>query len=446
MYNKIIEELNGKNIAILGFGREGKSSYKFITKHCQDVKLTIIDGMDIRESFAKEFPQGQVSFVVGENYLDNLGIYDLIIKTPGITLKDTDISTFEDKISSQLELFLKYYHQNAIGITGTKGKSTTTSLIYEIIKNQKANTFLMGNIGIPVFDQIEEYSEDSTLVVEISSHQLEYLNYSPHIAIILNLFEDHLDKAGTLEHYHNIKMRMFENQLEGDYALYFYDNLALREKVEKLNYPGNIYALSLLEKKDIYCEGGKYFFGDEEIYDASEKRLILGEHNVLNIVFALSVAKILSLNNEQALKVVAQFKPVEYRNEFVGKYDEINFYVDTLATIPQATIASLKALGNVETLIFGGMDRGIDYSLLIEYFNSSNIKNYICMPTTGDKIGPSIEKGNIYYIASLKDAVVKAKEITSENGICLLSPAAASYEFFKDYKEKAEAFKTYIKE
>lgn len=446
MYENIARELNGKKIAILGFGREGKSSYRFIVNHCTNVDLTIIDGADIRESFTKEFPEGNVSFVIGANYLDNLSVYDMIIKTPGISLKDIDISAFKSKIKSQLELFLKYYGQQAIAITGTKGKSTTTSLIYEMILAQKANTFLMGNIGIPVFDKIEEYDESSTLVVEISSHQLEYLDYSSHIGVILNLFEDHLDKAGTLENYHNIKMKLFKNQKEGDYGLYFYDNEVLKNKVSELNYPGHLYAFSLKEKTDIYKEGDKYFFMGEEIYDSSASRLLLGEHNTINIVLALAVVKILGLDNELARNTAASFKPVEYRNEFVGKYDGINFYVDTLATIPEATIASLKALKTTETIIFGGMDRGIDYSSLIEYFNNSSITNFICMPSTGQKIGKEIKRGNVYFIESLKDAVVKAKEIGSAGSICLLSPAAASYEFYKDYKEKAEAFKKYIKE
>lgn len=444
MYKGIINELNGKNIAILGFGREGQSSYKFIKKHCKDYKISILDLADIRDNFKEKYPMDKVDFVIGSTYLDNLSIYDLIIKTPGVSLKDIDISNFEDRISSQLELFFKYYGQNAIAITGTKGKSTTASLIYEVIKEQKANSFLMGNIGIPVFDQIEEYDENSSLVVEVSSHQAEFLNYSAHIALILNLFEDHLDKAGTLEHYHEIKMRLFKKQKKDDLAFYFYDNDALKVKVEKAELKTNFYALSLDEKQDIYKEDNKYYFKDKEIYDEADARELLGKHNVINIVFALAVCEALGFDNKKARRAVSKFKTIEYRNEKIGEVNGVSYYVDTLATIPEATIASIDALKSVETLIFGGLDRGIDYSSLIEYFNQSEIKNYIAMPATGNKIAKEIKAANIYYIEDLEDAVNKAHEITNPGSICLLSPAAASYEYYKNYKEKAEAYKTFV--
>jgi UDP-N-acetylmuramoylalanine--D-glutamate ligase len=156
MYYKIIKKLNNKHIAILGYGREGKSTYRFIKKYCKDTKVTIIDYKDIRNDFYDEFSD-EVNFITGEDYLNNLGKYDLIIKTPGISLKDIDISTFKNKISSQVELLLEVYKDNCIGITGTKGKSTTSSLIYQILKDQGKDTYLVGNIGEPVFDNIEDY-------------------------------------------------------------------------------------------------------------------------------------------------------------------------------------------------------------------------------------------------------------------------------------------------
>ena len=199
MYNQIIDKLRDKNIAILGFGKEGKSTYNFIRRYLSNQKIIIIDKKEL------VLDDNNVNIISGDNYLDNLGIYDFIIKSPGITLKDIDITNFKDRITSQLELVLEVYRNNIIGITGTKGKSTTTSLIYEIISKQKDNVFILGNIGIPLLDQVEEYNENSTLVIEMSSDQLEFVHNSPHISIILNLFEDHLDHAGTIEHYHDSK-------------------------------------------------------------------------------------------------------------------------------------------------------------------------------------------------------------------------------------------------
>ena len=201
MYRKIINKLKDKKIAILGFGREGKSTYKFIRKYLPEKELTILDINEIN------ITDQYTNVITGKTYLKNLDIYDFIIKTPGISLKDIKDSNILNKITSQLELLLEVYKDNVIGITGTKGKSTTSSLLYEVIKKQKESVYLLGNIGTPVFDNIEEYNKDTILVVEMSSHQLEYIKVSPHIAIILNLFEDHLDHAGTLEHYHANKMK-----------------------------------------------------------------------------------------------------------------------------------------------------------------------------------------------------------------------------------------------
>ena len=211
MYKKIIEFLKDKKIAILGFGMEGKSTYLFIRKYLSDKELTIIDKNNVME-YSKELLENDrnLDIIYGDNYLNNLEIYDIIIKSPGISFKDIDTSLILDKIYSQLELLLMVNAKNVIGITGTKGKSTTSTLIYNVLKEQNKDVILAGNIGIPVLDEIENYKEDTIIVVEMSSHQLEFVAHSPHIGIILNLYEDHLDHAGSVSHYHNIKMHMFD--------------------------------------------------------------------------------------------------------------------------------------------------------------------------------------------------------------------------------------------
>lgn len=444
MYYKIIEKLNNKHIAILGYGREGKSTYRFIKKYCENTKVTIIDYKDIRNDFYDEFSD-EVEFITGEDYLNNLEKYDLIIKTPGISLKDIDISTFKDKISSQVELLLEVYKNNCIGITGTKGKSTTSSLIYKILKDQGRDAYLVGNIGEPVFDNIENYKEETTIVIELSSHQLEFLNVSPHIGLVLNLFEDHLDHAGSLYHYHQIKLNMFRNQNSDDVGIYNFDNEYLKKYISEEKFNSKLLGVSLKEKKDTYKENEIIYFQNKVLYDINTPRLLLGEHNTTNIIFSLIVADTMNLDLNKAVQSISTFKPLDYRLQCVGNYNDINFYVDTLATIPEATIQSIETLNNVDTLIFGGMDRGIDYKEFINYLNNSSINNLICMPSTGYKIGKEIINKNVYYISDLEEAVKKAKEVTSKEKICLLSPAASSYEYFKNYAEKAEAFIKYVK-
>ena len=445
MYNQIVEKLRDKNIAILGFGKEGKSTYNFIRRYLKNQNLTIIDRKE--QTIEDEF----VNIISGDNYLDNLDNYDLIIKSPGITLKDIDITNFKDRITSQLELVLEVYRKNIIGITGTKGKSTTTSLIYEVISKQKDNVFILGNIGIPLLDQVEEYNEDSTLVIEMSSDQLEFVHNSPHIGIVLNLFEDHLDHAGTIEHYHDSKMNMFKYQTEDDYCIYSDDNEYLHERMKSDIYKGQRYNIRF-DNNNITVNSTRII--DKEIYLNNKllyidtKRELIGDHNLKNIMFALTVTKILNLDLVKAKEAIDSFKGLKYRMEKIGTFDDITYYNDTIATIPDATINAIEAIKNVDTLIFGGMDRGIDYTKLIKFLKESNITNLVCMPTTGTKIGNILENETnkkIFYTNSLEEAHRFAKENTKKGYSCLLSPAASSYEFFKNFEEKGQVFENIVR-
>ena len=442
MYRKIIEKINNKRIAILGFGREGKSTYKFIRKYLPNMRLSILDKNSI------DLEDDLVDKIVGDNYLDNLNDYDLIIKSPGISLKDIDISFFRDKITSQLELLLEVFRNNIIGITGTKGKSTTSSLIYEVIRNQKDNVFLIGNIGIPVLDDIEKYNEESILVIEMSSHQLEFIKLSPHIGIILNLYEDHLDHDGTIEKYHMNKMNIFKYQSESDYSIYSDDNKYLNEYMKNDIYKGIKYTVRF-DNEDIgnnTCRLiDKDVLIDNEVVYHDDDRIILGDSNLKNIMFVLTVCKILNLDYDKAKKVISTFKGLKYRMEYIGKYHNINYYNDTIATIPEATINAINSIDEVDTLIIGGLNRGISYDEFIKFLNNSNISNIICMPETGYLIGKMIENKNVLYADSLDEAVSLSVQYTSPNKSCLLSPAAASYNSFKNFEEKGQYFENLVK-
>ncbi len=447
MYSeKIIEKLKDKNIAILGFGREGKSTYNFIRKHLPEKHLTIIDKANIT------CDDNLVTLVTGDDYLNDLGKYDLIIKTPGISLKDIDYSSFKDSITSQLELLLEVDRENIIGITGTKGKSTTTTLMYEVLRNQRDNVYLLGNIGIPVLDKIEEYNEESLLVIEMSSHQLEFIKHSPHIAVILNLFQDHLDHAGSLDHYHNNKMNIFKYQTNKDYAIYSDDNLYLNNKMKEFDIKSNKYNVRFdmdnVFGNSVRTDGKHIYINGEDVYTDGDRKLI-GEHNLKNIMFVLTISKILGLDLDKARSVILNFAGLKYRMEYLGKYHDIKYYSDTIATIPDATENAVKAIKDVDTLIFGGLDRGIDYTGFIELLKNSSINNLICMPSTGTKIGHILEEvcdKNIKYADTLEEANRLAILYTKKGMSCLLSPSAASYEYFKNFEEKGDAFEKIVKE
>ena len=451
MLNNLLRYLDDKKILILGFGKEGVSTYKFIRKHFPDKKIYISDKKTTNEEIIKKDINVNINF--GDNYLDNLKDFDIIMKSPGISFVNINIDSFKDKIKSELELFLEYMDVKTIGVTGSKGKSTTSSLIYEILKKEKKETLLLGNIGIPVFDLIDDITKDTIVVLEMSSHQLEYMNVSPNISILLNIYEEHLDHYKSLKEYAEAKINIGRFQNKDDYFIYNVDNKIIKECINEIedsshikyevSFEGNI---SNNNSNKVYIKDNYIYINEEKIYNINEKRNLIGDHNLNNIMFVLTVSKILNLNMENVKETISNFKGLEHRMEYVGKYDDIIFYNDSIATIPEATINSIKGLKNVDTLIFGGMDRGISYDEFIDFLNTGVINNLICMPDTGYKIADKLKcSSNIYKVETLEEAVELSKKVTKKNKICLLSPAAASYGFFKNFVEKGNIYKELVK-
>lgn len=447
MINDLIKYLENKKILVLGFGREGQSTYKFIRKYLKDQSLVISDRREIiKEDYEFLDNDNNVEITTGENYLDDLKKYDIIIKSPGIPLIDIQDAETIKKITSQLELLLEFLNIRTIGITGTKGKSTTSSLMYQVLKNQGIETMLLGNIGKPVFDYIDSFKENMTLVLEMSSHQLEYMDKSPNIAILLNVYEEHLDHYESFEKYVEAKCNIYKFQKATDYLLYNFDNETLK-KVVKEN-KSKIYKVGLVNKEqsNIYIKNNQVYFENEAIYDITQKRKLLGDYNLNNIMFVLAVSKILNLDMAKAIKTINEFKTLEHRLEFVGKYNDILYYDNSIATIPVATMEAVKTLEHVNTLIIGGMDRGIDYNEFINFLNNSNIEHIICMPKTGHDMAKKLKPEKVYIVENMEEAVGTAKKVTKKEMICLLSPASASYGFFKNFEEKGDLYKKLVRE
>ncbi len=448
--DKVMDFLTGKKVAILGFGKEGKSTFNYIRKHNPNFRLFVLDRNEnlIEEN---EFLRGDILTKVytGYSYLDTLKNYDVIIKTPGISLVNVDTSRYEDKITSQIEIVLECFRDQIIGITGTKGKSTTSSVLYKVFKDQNVDTLLLGNIGTPVFDYLDDIKYNTKVIIEMSSHQLEYIKTSPHIGIILNLFEDHLDHSGSIEHYYESKMKMFEYQSRIDYSIYCEDNQALDNLVRSKKRDSQLirykFATGKQDYNTIYCDGNYIYCKNKPVYDVNSDRKLIGNHNLSNIMAIFAVVNLLGLNNKEAGKSIDEFVPLEHRLELVGMYDGVTYYNDSIATIPNATINAIESLGIVNTLIFGGMDRGIHYEEFVEYLKNCNIENLICMPDTGYKIGAQILNKNVYKAENLEQAVNIAKQVTKKGMICLLSPAASSYNQFKNFEEKGKCYKELVR-
>lgn len=433
MIENIIEDLSAKKVVILGFGLEGKSTYSFIRRH-SDMPLVIADKNKSILSDEKLKKDNNLSFICGDDYLEKLNEFDIIIKSPGIFLEDESL---REKITSQLNLILKYNKKNVIGVTGTKGKSTTSSLIYEAIKATGNDVFLLGNIGKPILDQIENMNEKTFLVIECSAHQLQFVNYSPSISVILNLLEDHLDFFKTVENYHKMKLNIFKYQSREDVAIY------LSECKNISNYLTDEF-LSKKVALDFHDTYGTYL---EKKYEIPEMKII-GENNKKNALIALAVCDCLNLDLEKAKSGLSEFNGLEHRMEFVGKYDDVLYYNDMIATIPEATISAVLSIKIVDTLIIGGMDRGINYDILVDFLNKDNVGNLICMPTTGHKIAKLLKediKTNVYLVNDLEEAVQIAKKVTKKDKACLISPAASSYEYYKNFQEKGKHFKELVK-
>ncbi|MBE6835720.1 MAG: UDP-N-acetylmuramoyl-L-alanine--D-glutamate ligase [Ruminococcaceae bacterium] len=424
MFPEIIEYLKDKDLLLLGFGREGRSTLEYIRKYLPDKKLTLADKNPV------SLDDKNVETVIGECYLDSINDYDLVIKSPGISLRDVEIED-RSKITCQVDLFLKFAPCRKIGITGSKGKTTTSTLTYMMLKEAGVDTVLIGNIGIPVFECIEKVNENTVAVIEMSSHQLEFCSASPEVAVFTNIFEEHLDHyKGGFTGYVNAKTNIARFQSEKDLFVYG----------EKSDIP-------LFVKLD-GVKSEKMPVSDETFDLPFENEHLLGSHNRTDVCYAYAAARRFGVTRENAVAAANSFKGIEHRMEKVGEFGGIIFYNDCIATIPFAVMNAVHALKKVGTLIIGGKDRGLDYSEFVESLYNEGIDNIICMPDTGYSIGKRLEerqaKSNIIYAENMEKAVSLAFENTKKGKICLLSPAASSYNVYKNFEEKGRHYKSLI--
>ena len=406
MKMKIIDFLKDKKIAILGFGREGKSSYQFIRKYLPDKHLAVHDKAFI------EINDKNVKIVCGENYLQNLNDYDILLKTPAISLAQLNYYIHSEKISSQTALFLKYYGNQIIGITGTKGKSTTASLIYHILNKSGKKTELAGNIGIPFFDIIDNIDNQTLVVAELSAHQLEFVYDAPHIAVLLNLYQEHLDHFNSFSSYMEAKLNITKYQNEMDILVYNQDNVQITKQLAQHGFT-----------REYYPYSGK-----------------------IKYQAALTTCKLLRISDKEIETALASFIPLEHRQEFVGEKHGIRFFNDSIATVPEATIYALQNLGDVNTLLLGGFDRGIDYAILYEYLDKNPVENVVFMGPAGKRIKTEWESTkplNFNWLVEddMQEIISFAIKNTQKGTICLLSPAAASYDQYTNFEARGKKFK-----
>lgn len=439
---KFIQELKNKKILLVGFAREGISSLNFLRRHFPKSKIGIFDQKKLSDLDQKaqkliKKDKNLTLFLAQKDFgeLKNIAKdFDFIIKSAGIPNKLLPLG-IENKLTTQTAIFFDNFSGPIVGITGTKGKSTTSSLIYQIIKTSGKKTILLGNIGAPCLDYLEKIDKSTICVFEISSHQLSTLTKSPSISVILNIYPEHLDYYPNIESYIEAKANITKFQTPKDFLIYNNDDNHVRKIAAKSR-------AKRISFNQITAEKIKW------------KTNLEGPANKLNILAASLVGKILKIKPSITKKAIANFKPLPHRLEKVGEYKGITFYNDSLSTIPEATVSALQSLGSkIETLIAGGFDRGIDFKPAARAIIKSKIKNLILFPTTGKKIwqeilknAPKAEKKYQYlFTAKMKDAVQFSYDHTKAGKICLLSSASPSFGVFKDYADRGNQFKKWVR-
>ncbi|MBO4310653.1 MAG: UDP-N-acetylmuramoyl-L-alanine--D-glutamate ligase [Lachnospiraceae bacterium] len=393
----IVDKFESKSVLIWGYGIEGKSTEAFLKKHCKPYMVEIFEG--------------KAEDLISEGY-------DFIIKSPGIPGDYPD-----ERFTSQTELFLEEFRDRTIGITGTKGKSTTTSMLYKVLTNLITNrVVLVGNIGIPCLDYYEEMASDSQAiaVMEMSAHQLNSVHVSPHFAVFLNLYEEHLDYYKTFEKYALAKMNIAKFQMPGD-------KVFVGESVPRLNTRSLEYRIPEFEEKR---------------YDLK----ILGQHNQWNAEFVKKVCvSALKLNEEDTIHEIEKFEGLPHRLEFIGNVNGIDYYDDSISTIPLACVNACKSIPNIKIAIIGGMDRGIGYEELIKFIKESKDIIFLCAYATGARIYEEAGRPfNCKQVKDIDEALDVVMKYADSGDAVVLSPAAASYGYFKNFAERGEYFKKKI--
>ena len=443
-----------KKIAILGLGMEGKDLVRFFLQ--KGATITVFDKKSEAELDLSGIDKAVITLSTGNAYLDKgLEGFDYVFRSPGVYRYIPEILKAESRgvaISSAIKLFFELCPAKIIGVTGTKGKGTTSSLIYEILKSAGRDVYLAGNIGVPYLELLPKLTKESFVVLELSSFQLIDMESSPQIAVVLNITQDHLDWHKDLDEYIDAKKNIVKHQKDNDFAIISADykvpeSFSSLTKAEVLYFSRNKKV-----KGSFSSDGNVYLSTDKEILLGGAKDLLLrGEHNLENVTAAAAVGGVLDISPQAIWKAVSSFKGLEHRLELVGRAKGISFYNDSFATGPQPTIAAVKSFSEPLTVILGGSEKGLDYKDLGEEISKAeNLVSVILIGQVGPKIKEALQKaeygGKLIDMgrASMDEIIGEAVLNTPQGGVILLSPAAASFDMFKDYKDRGKKFKSAV--
>ncbi|MBU0879999.1 MAG: UDP-N-acetylmuramoyl-L-alanine--D-glutamate ligase [Patescibacteria group bacterium] len=435
-----LKKLYNKKIALLGLGIENYALVKYVLDKKINCEITICDARNEKELNEKykelNKKNKKINWQLGKNYNRNLEKFDILFRSPGWPIKQVKSLKLKVKscLTSPMQLFFEICPtKNIIGVTGTKGKGTTASLIYEILKTAGKKVWLGGNIGVAPFDFFNKIKKTDWVVLELSSFQLEDMTISPHISVITNFYSEHLAPADpnnpnyhkSLKDYYSAKLNIIKWQKKEDKAIVNY-------KLRIANYELNT------KCKIIYFEKSEL------------QSKLIGEHNKENIMAAVEVAKIIKIKQEVIKKAVANFKGLPHRIELVKNARGVKYYDDSFATMPDSTIIALKSFDQPIIILLGGADKGANFKQLAKEIKKK-CKFVILLDGTATQrikkelINSGFSKEKIKTFSNINQAVKEAFKIAVANDIVLLSTACASFGMFKNYKERGDLFKQAVK-
>lgn len=438
--------IKDKKILILGMARSGISVAKLLSKYNNEILITDLKEQD--EEVLKELNDLNIKVIITseqDKLIDDT--YDYIIKNPAIKKDNKAVvkaKSLNIPVINEIEVSYGFLPNDVkiIAITGSNGKTTTTTITYELLKYTNNRVHIGGNIGIPLSSFVEEIKSNDILVLEISDHQLcDMYNFKANITALTNLSEVHIDFHDTYENYKNVKKKIFNNQTENDFTILNKDNSDVLELTKDIK-PKKIY-FSTKEKADIYLDNNKIIYNNEEIIDCSNIK-IKGNHNYENIMIAIVIAKKYGVSNENIKDFLSKFGGVEHRIEYVRTLNNRKFYNDSKATNNKSTIIALDSFNEPTILIMGGLDRNIPFDEIGTHLK--NTKSIICYGETKFKIQEFASKYNVksLVVNNLKEATKKAYEISDDNDVILLSPACASWDQYPDFETRGNEFKEVV--
>ena len=459
--NENLEEFNNylkfKKVAIIGLGVSNLPLLDYIYE--KNAKVTVFDEKeekDIEKNILEKLKNYKFDYFFGKNCFENLKGFDIIFRSPSFLPTRKELVEEEKRgaiITSEIEMLMKLTPATIIGVTGSDGKTTTTSLIYSILKNAGYNTYLGGNIGIPLFTKLNEMKPNDIVVLELSSFQLMGMDVSPHIGVITNITPNHLNIHKDYEEYINAKKNIFKHQNKDDYIILNYDNditrNCAREAKSKVIFFSGKEKLEngfIVDNKIIKkCEDGIR----THILDCKDV-LLRGEHNFENIATAIAATSSL-VDIDKSIDTIKEFKAVEHRLEYVRTINDVKWYNDSVSSSPTRTIAGLKSFDEDIVLIAGGYDKNLDYTPIAKPI-LKKVKTLILLGQTSGKIFDAVkeeeEKENknidIFMVNTLEEAVNLARKQAKVGEIVLFSPASASFDMFKNFADRGNKFKDLV--